>query len=122
MPQVYVGTLVFVIGYLNYVEGGGVNEVVIAIVVAVSVVVVVIAAVSLCVLRKRRRQRKDGTVRLRGVTQSHETNLYYVHGFFSENPSGEYLTGQPTESGRINSILTSDITFQCSGKQFNGNI
>ncbi|KAK2182660.1 hypothetical protein NP493_342g02054 [Ridgeia piscesae] len=103
---VYVGTLMFFIGYLNYVEPGGVSEVVIAVVVAIAVAFVVIVGVCLCVIRRRRRQAKDGTVRLRWLTQSHETNLYYVRGFFSDNPSGEYLTGQPAERGKSNPGLS----------------
>ena len=96
----------FFIGYLNYVEPGGVSEVVIAVVVAIAVAFVVIVGVCLCVIRRRRRQAKDGTVRLRWLTQSHETNLYYVRGFFSDNPSGEYLTGQPAERGMSNPGLS----------------
>ncbi len=107
--QVYVGSLIFVIGYVNYLEQEGVSDVVIAVVVVAAVIVgvIVTAIAMMCVIRRRGRRRrhqvnKEGMVRLGGVggvVASRPSNIYYVHGFVSDNPSGDDFTRLPSETG-----------------------
>ena len=113
MTQVYVGSLIFVIGYVNYVQQEeGVSDVVIAVVVVAAVIVAVIVIVIAIMYGMRRRSHrrrhqvnKEDIVRLGGMVASRPSNLYYVHGFVSDNPSGDDLTGLPSQTGEKQSTL-----------------